>query len=352
MTFHAITAVPLSIVTALGLLGNVLTLATTALHPLKTSMNTLMLNLALCDLLFEALDCVPMTAYTAQSRWPFSIATCKAHNYFRTITVYVSAYTLLFMCTDRLLTLWSPNKDRHRNYVAAVVWLWVVVAIGACYTFSITRLTSPPHAECTLAPGTAITRMHYLAKFALAFCVPVALSGVCVGVSCCLGCRYEQQYRHYTACETDVQHNSIAASRVHLMLAPRQRYSARGGGDGDADDRLEVRRMTITVSTILVISTLFWLPNYVMELLMIYEPAALARFGMQESYWLTGVSLCLAYFIPAARPLVYFILLPTFRQQCYRTVLCTRQRQPQHYHVNSFSPVHQTPTAAARETTV
>lgn len=345
MTFHAITAVPLSIVTALGVLGNLLTLLTTVRAPLKTSMNALMLNLALCDLVFEVVDCIPMTMYTAQSYWPFGAGVCKAHNYFRTVTVYVSSYTVMFMCTDRFLFLKRPDKDRRRNYIAAVIWLWVVTAIGSCYTFSITRVTGPPYSECTLIPNATITKMHFVVKFALAFCVPLSLAGVFIAVSCCLACRYQEQYRHYTACNADVHQNCVAESRVHLMLAPR----FRNVGNPGHDDDMEVRRLTITVCTILVITAIFWLPYYVMELMMIYDSSHLEKFGMRESYWLAGVSLCLAYIIPAARPIVYFILLPNFRHQCRKTLTCARRR-PEHFDVNSYSlsPTHQ----RSRETTV
>ena len=90
------------VIVVVGLLGNVLVVGVTlSRHKMWTTVNLLLLNLAVTDVIF-VLVCVPFMAYHyAADNWLIGDAVCKLSQFFLYVTVYVTVYTLVAIAVIR-----------------------------------------------------------------------------------------------------------------------------------------------------------------------------------------------------------------------------------------------------------
>jgi len=84
------------VIAVFGFVGNLAVVAAIASdHRLRTTTNTIVLNLALADLVFICV-CVPFTAVLySTSQWTLGVAWCKLYQYLINVTAYASVYTLV-----------------------------------------------------------------------------------------------------------------------------------------------------------------------------------------------------------------------------------------------------------------
>jgi len=84
------------VIAVFGFLGNVAVVAAIASdHRLRTTTNTIVLSLALADLVFICV-CVPFTAVLySTTQWTLGVAWCKLYQYLINVSAYASVYTLV-----------------------------------------------------------------------------------------------------------------------------------------------------------------------------------------------------------------------------------------------------------------
>jgi len=94
-----------SIIILVGLLGNLLVIGVTlSRHKMWTTVNLLLLNLAVTDIIFVVV-CVPFMAYHyAADNWLVGDSVCKLSQFVLYVTVYVTVYTLVAIAVIRLYT--------------------------------------------------------------------------------------------------------------------------------------------------------------------------------------------------------------------------------------------------------
>jgi len=87
------------VIAVFGFLGNVAVVAAIASdHRLRTTTNTIVLSLALADLVFICV-CVPFTALLySTTQWTLGVVWCKLYQYLINVTAYASVYTLVRRC--------------------------------------------------------------------------------------------------------------------------------------------------------------------------------------------------------------------------------------------------------------
>jgi len=101
------------VIILVGLLGNLLVVGVTlSRHKMWTTVNLLLLNLAVTDVIF-LLVCVPFMAYHyAADTWLIGDGVCKLSQFFLYVTVYVTVYTLVAIAVIRYISLLSYSY-RH-----------------------------------------------------------------------------------------------------------------------------------------------------------------------------------------------------------------------------------------------
>lgn len=122
------------IIAITGLIGNSLVVYVVLNnHQMRSTTNTLLVNLASADLLFIVF-CVPFTAVDYMlSEWPFGVVWCKIVQYLIIVTAYASIYTLVLISFERYLAVCFPicsiSMRNERNTSIAIGSLWVVILI-------------------------------------------------------------------------------------------------------------------------------------------------------------------------------------------------------------------------------
>lgn len=130
------TVVPIffGIIAITGLIGNSLVVYVVLNnHQMRSTTNTLLVNLASADLLFIVF-CVPFTAVDYMlAEWPFGLVWCKVVQYLIIVMAYVSIYTLVLISFERYLAVCFPicsiSMRNQRNTSLAIGALWIVILI-------------------------------------------------------------------------------------------------------------------------------------------------------------------------------------------------------------------------------
>ncbi|GMT36938.1 hypothetical protein PFISCL1PPCAC_28235, partial [Pristionchus fissidentatus] len=92
----------------IGTLGNILVIIVAVSRQMRNSTNTLIIGLAISDLMF-LLICIPITALDyATSTWILPEWTCSLINYCQHTSAYMSVWTLALMAFDRFLAVCYP----------------------------------------------------------------------------------------------------------------------------------------------------------------------------------------------------------------------------------------------------
>ncbi|XP_066147090.1 RYamide receptor-like isoform X1 [Euwallacea fornicatus] len=117
-----------------ALLGNVFVCYIVLQSPrMRTVTNYFIMNLAVGDILITVL-CVPFTSVTIMLQyWPFGAFMCPFVSYVGTLSVLVSAYTLVAISIDKWMLIMYPLKPRiskrSATYIIAVVWIFAGITV-------------------------------------------------------------------------------------------------------------------------------------------------------------------------------------------------------------------------------
>ncbi|CAL4133172.1 unnamed protein product, partial [Meganyctiphanes norvegica] len=116
-------------------------------YKMRTVTNYFIANLAAGDL-FMAIFCVPFSFISTLilQYWPFGVHLCVTVNYLQSVSVFVSAYSLVAISMDRYRAIISPLRPRmtrfHAKVIIVVIWvmsLLTTLPIAICST-----LLNPP----------------------------------------------------------------------------------------------------------------------------------------------------------------------------------------------------------------
>ncbi|KAK3609386.1 hypothetical protein CHS0354_011963, partial [Potamilus streckersoni] len=122
------------LITAIGLIGNSLTVAVVLLNKtVKDVTKILIMSLAVADLLFIVF-CVPFTAVNiVMSVWFFGYVWCRIVQYLIGVCASASMYILVLISLDRYLALVHPIKAvslrTKRNCYIALTVVWSIVLL-------------------------------------------------------------------------------------------------------------------------------------------------------------------------------------------------------------------------------
>ncbi|XP_052121643.1 RYamide receptor-like [Frankliniella occidentalis] len=176
-----------SSVFVVALVGNGLVMYCVVSSPrMRTSTNYWLLNLAVGDILMTLL-CVPFSFVPTLllQYWPFGVELCHLVSFCQTVSVLVSAYTLVAISVDRYLAIMWPLRPRLSGRLSqgAMLLVWVFAILTALPIPMVTRLTQPDswHAHCgkwvCLEDWPSPLYRHYytLALMSLQYFAPLAV---------------------------------------------------------------------------------------------------------------------------------------------------------------------------------
>ncbi|KAJ8681748.1 hypothetical protein QAD02_017540, partial [Eretmocerus hayati] len=309
-------AIFFGIIFVLGFVGNTLVVVVVMANPtMHSTTNTLIINLAVADLLF-VIFCVPFTATDyVLPYWPFGNLWCKVVQYLIIVTACCSVYTLVLMSLDRYLAVVHPiasmsvRTSKHASIAIGVVWLIIL-------TFSLPALIV--HGEYT---DTLITNVSQP-------CSVLATSGAITSSSLHDG--YVQIEEVHTACRILPEANRTLFQlpfflgsyvvpltlicSLYICMLMRLWRVPRVGADGHSG-RKRVTRLVIVVvgvfafswfpiQVILVLKALDWYPNSTLTII------------------LQIASHVLAYANSCVNPILYAFLSENFRKAFRKIIYC------------------------------
>ena len=118
-----------------GLIGNCMVVGVIIFKSkMRTTVNLLLLNLALSDLTFLSV-CVPFVTYHyAADQWDMGDIMCKLSQFLLYVTVYVTVYTLILIAAVRFFTIVYPTTSvrirTKRNICVAIGAIWAIMLIA------------------------------------------------------------------------------------------------------------------------------------------------------------------------------------------------------------------------------
>ncbi|CAD6193068.1 unnamed protein product [Caenorhabditis auriculariae] len=120
-----------AVIILVGVVGNLLVVIVALSRQMRNSTNTLIIGLAVSDLMFLLL-CIPFTAVDyATPTWIFPEWTCSMINFFQHTSAYCSVWTLALMALDRYLAVVYPVDSMTlrtpKNTFLALVVIYAVI---------------------------------------------------------------------------------------------------------------------------------------------------------------------------------------------------------------------------------
>ncbi|ENN71710.1 hypothetical protein YQE_11633, partial [Dendroctonus ponderosae] len=131
------------VIIVLALLGNVFVCYIVMQSPrMRTVTNYFIMNLAVGDILITVM-CIPFTSVPVMLQfWPFGSFMCTFVNYSATLSVFVSAYTLVAISIDKWMLIMYPLKPRiskrSATCIIASVWIFAGITVLPTAIFSVT----------------------------------------------------------------------------------------------------------------------------------------------------------------------------------------------------------------------
>ena len=190
------TVVPVlfGLIIVIGVIGNVMVLYVILRHrQMRTSLNVLLMNLAVADLGF-LIFCVPLTIYHyASPSWGFGEVVCRLSSYPLFVSFYVTMYTLILVSIWRYVTVTkathaSANASPKRAFIY-IIFIWIFMALANIPTLFTTKLQTaedicyPPYTYCGATENLSFSRGVYLTFFVAGYVVPLTvMTGLYMGL--------------------------------------------------------------------------------------------------------------------------------------------------------------------------
>ncbi|XP_060526691.1 RYamide receptor-like [Cylas formicarius] len=135
-----------AIIFVIGLVGNTFVCYVVMSSPrMKTVTNYFIMNLAVGDMLITLL-CVPFTVVALLDQyWSFGTFMCPLVSYVTSLSVFVSAYTLVAISIDKYMLIMWPLKPRisKRSATAIIGLVWLIAGTTVLPTGTFSRLVQP-----------------------------------------------------------------------------------------------------------------------------------------------------------------------------------------------------------------
>ncbi|KAK2156888.1 hypothetical protein LSH36_202g00000 [Paralvinella palmiformis] len=307
--FYKIT-VPIlyGLITVLGLVGNVLVIfVILSKRKMQTTVNLLLLNLAISDLVLLTI-CVPFVTYHyAADTWDIAEFFCKLWQFVLSVSIYVTMYTLVAISVVRFLTIVYTHRSKttctNRNTILLIVSIWIVmllVNIPTLFSYKVKRY-GLAYKYCGVENG----RRVYLTFFLFTYVVPLALI------------------------------STFYLLLMRFLTANRKQSSLRSSNRSVASERRGRERAAFASRILMVVVVVFafsWLPLHVHLIW--------ANFGSQpqtRGYQIFRVMChCLAYANSCMNPVIYNYVSRDFRKR-FAGIWKTCSRSLLRHNVNETS---------------
>ena len=297
----------------LGLTGNSLVIFSfVSKKRMRTLTNILILNLAIGDIAFLAL-CIPFATFRfITDEWPYGDVGCKLSQYFVSVSVYVTVYTLVLMAVSRYFAIVHPLSSirfrTKRNIIYAVIFVWIACISGnipVLIQMKVYRLPTE-NGEASICENSEHLRnpteaqIFYVVFSVLAYVFPLTVISILYG---------------------------LILRRVFSVKDPSTTTDGsiqKAGSDRHDDVKKRVAKLILVVIATFAIC---WLPVHLCFLT--------RRFGIwaTETTEETGtyISLlvaakCLAYSNSCLNPILYTFLSSNFRKSFKEIVCCLKSK--------------------------
>eukprot|EP00081_Caenorhabditis_elegans_P026388 NP_509896.1 Galanin-like G-protein coupled receptor npr-9 [Caenorhabditis elegans] len=186
-----------AVIILVGLVGNALVVIVAFGRQMRNSTNTLIIGLAISDLMFLLL-CVPFTAVDyAAPTWIFPEWTCSMINFFQHTSAYCSVWTLTLMALDRYLAVVYPVESMTlrtpRNTVIALCFIYIIIIasqipVGRMHGIYVYDFIMEKRSTCailTIATAEAtptMARTYFMTFNVFGYVLPLGISVVLYGL--------------------------------------------------------------------------------------------------------------------------------------------------------------------------
>ncbi|PIC16686.1 hypothetical protein B9Z55_023208 [Caenorhabditis nigoni] len=186
-----------ALIIMIGLIGNALVVIVAFGRQMRNSTNTLIIGLAISDLMFLLL-CVPFTAIDyAVPTWIFPEWTCSMINFFQHTSAYCSVWTLTLMALDRFLAVVYPVESitvrTPRNTMIALFILYTIIVcsqipVGRMHGIYVYDFILEKRSTCAIltiatAEATpAVARTYFMTFNLFGYVLPLGISVVLYGL--------------------------------------------------------------------------------------------------------------------------------------------------------------------------
>jgi len=292
--YKVVVPVMFGLIIGVGVIGNALVVyVTVACSAMRTTVNLLLLNLAVSDILFLVVA-VPFIAYHyAADNWLIGDVACKLAHFVLYVTVYVTVYTLVAIAVVRFVSIVrssrrpTPAPGRVAVVVAAI-WITMLAANAPLLAIYGVKAFSPspdsvPYYFCGLNDHRRNGPPLFISFFALTYVVPLTIIV------------------------------TMYLLIVRYLVARRHRLASRSSEHASRLQRRQTRRTSYAWRVFLAVVVVFgacWLPMHA-HLLVAY-------LGLQPQNRIYAVFRvfchCLAYSNSCANPFVYHYVSADFRR--------------------------------------
>ncbi|CAH1250123.1 KISS1R [Branchiostoma lanceolatum] len=275
-----------AVIFLVGMSGNSLVIYVVAFfRKMRTVTNFYLCNLAVTDMAF-LLCCVPFTAAQyAMPSWIFGVHMCRMVNYMMQVTVQATCLTLAAVSVDRYCAIVHPVTSlifrRKRVAVTGSVFIWIVsflMAIPDLMHYRLVELNWEPYGWQTVCrpvwPSKAYEKGYMIYNVLSTYFIPFVICLIsCVPIIYRLWHRFD----------------NVTVPQINVD---------------------KTKKSTLMVIGVVVLFTLCWLPNHVINL---WWHSSSDKQLTAAVYYSKFVGICLSYANSAMNPFVYAIVGDSFR---------------------------------------
>ncbi|XP_035687866.1 G-protein coupled receptor 54-like [Branchiostoma floridae] len=298
-----------AIICAIGIAGNALVIFVVCKYQqMKSVTNYYIVNLAIADIAF-LVCCVPFSAAVfATTSWHYGLFMCKFVNYFMLVTLQATCLTLAALSFDRYLAIVHPvsslvyRTKGKAKIVSAVIWLVSFLASipVAVYQTEVKGYWYGPQIYCRrMFPSLEAAQAFMIYSVLVSYVIPLMVSATSYILILRRVCR--------------------PAVQPEANNAVIQAHQAK-----------QKRKVALMVATVVLLFTLSWLPNHILNLWRCLDPKSPMT---PTIHYIKIVALCLSYANSSINPIVYSFMGEDFRKNFKKAF-------PRCFKVNAVVPVN------------
>ncbi|XP_078655548.1 G-protein coupled receptor 54-like [Branchiostoma floridae x Branchiostoma belcheri] len=298
-----------AIICAIGIAGNALVIYVVwRYQQMKSVTNYYIVNLAIADIAF-LVCCVPFSASVfATTSWNYGLFMCKFVNYFMLVTVLATCLTLAALSFDRYLAIVHPvsslvyRTKGKAKAISACIWLGSFLASipVAVYQTEVKGYWYGPQTYCRRQfPSLEAAQGFMVYTVLMSYVIPLMVS---------------------------------ATSYILILLRLRRPAVQPEGNNAviQAHQAQQKRKVAMMVATVVLLFTLSWLPNHVLNLWRLFDHNAPMT---PTIHYIKVVALCLSYANSSVNPIVYSFMGEDFRKNFKKAF-------PKCFKINAVAPAN------------